>query len=229
MRRQNLINMALDNVIAQMNNAVGTQGTISNRLNQSIAQDGSLKKQAMDDAEHSIDAHADSETYVRMQRAESAKLQLVSDGATNLYIQVVTGQQGELTFSDGALRFVPSNTVTFSVDEPNELKFNMVFPEDAAHSHRYGVTAVPADLVHPDWTNYKVSTTPYTGGSLRVYVNGVRLSPDAEIYVPGYMTTDPWTLLSYEEHPDDGTFTLSTPLSEDDVVIADYDIGYAES
>ena len=47
LRRINLINLALDDVILQMRDAIGTQGSLANRLNQSIESDGSLKKQAI--------------------------------------------------------------------------------------------------------------------------------------------------------------------------------------
>ena len=42
LRRQNLINLSVDNILEQIRDAIGTQGSLSNRLNQSIEEDGTL-------------------------------------------------------------------------------------------------------------------------------------------------------------------------------------------
>ena len=44
--RQELINGSLDNLISQMRDAIGTQNTVANRLNQSINPNGSLRSEA---------------------------------------------------------------------------------------------------------------------------------------------------------------------------------------
>ena len=53
--RQEAINSLVDNLRELMDDAVGTQGTVSNRLNQSINPDGSIKKTSIDDLKHSIE------------------------------------------------------------------------------------------------------------------------------------------------------------------------------
>ena len=225
MRRQNLINLALDNVIEQMRDAIGTQGSVANRLNQSIEADGSLKKAAVDDVLHSIESHADTDDYVRMAKAESDKLALVSDGATDVTVTVNT-DSGDVEFTAGEVRLEPSSTVTFSVESPNKIKANMAFSTDAAHQHQYSQVPVHVTPLSPDNIHYKVNaaSTAYIEGSLRVFINGVRLDPNEEIYIPGYLVTDPWTLLTYTEDYSNGKFALSAAISDDDVIMIDYDI-----
>jgi len=225
LQRQELINLSLDNVLEQLRDAIGTQGSMANRLNQSMNPDGSLKTVAIDDANHSIEAHADTDTYVRMLKAESDKLTLVSDEATDLTLEI----QNDMTFvnfSSGEVSFQDSDTVTWIVTSPNIVTANMAFPTSAAHNHYYGLSPVHEDLMDPDYRNYKVNApaTPYVDGSLRVYVNGVRINEDADVYVPGPLVDDPWMLLSYTADETNGRFVLSTAITEDDNIIIDFDI-----
>lgn len=223
--RQNLINLSLDNVLEQLRNAIGTQGSVANRLNQSLEADGSLRVDAVDDANHSITAHSDSTTHVRMLRSESDKLTLISDEATDLTIEI----ENDTTFVDftsGEVSFQDSDTVTWSVTAPNIVKANMAFPETAAHRHFYTRTPVDEDTANPDFRNYKVnsSATPFVEGSLRVYVNGMRINDTEAIYVPGSLVDDPWMLLSYTPDYATGRFVLSVAIDSDDVIKIDYDI-----
>jgi len=231
LRRQNLINLALDNLISQTADAIGTQGTMANRLNQSVNPDGSLKVAAIDETLHSIEAHTDTDDYVRMQKSESDKLALIADGATDVVIEVQLDDAGDdvVTFDSGALRLVPTSTVTFSVTAPNKLKINLGFPVEAAHRHYYDQAPVHAELANPDYINYKVNSiaTPYVEDSLRVFINGVRLSSSDSIYVPGALVNDPWTLLRFTPDPENGTFALSAAISEEDIIRVDYDTTFA--
>lgn len=230
LRRQNLINLALDNVIQQMRDAIGTQGSVANRLNQSINPDGSLKTSAIDEAVHSIEEHEDTDDYVRMTRAESDKLEGIADNATNISVEIYTGDTTFIEFDEGILRIKPSSTVTPVFEAPNVLKFNMAFPEEAAHQHYYNVTPVDANIVEPDFKNYKVLNADqpsFIEGTLRVFVNGVRIYEDAEVYVPAAMVDEAWTLLSFTPNAEAGTFELSAAVSEDDVIRIDFDISLA--
>ncbi|CAE7860328.1 unnamed protein product [Symbiodinium microadriaticum] len=229
MTRQNLINMALDNVIEQIRDAIGTQNTIANRLNQSLDPDGSLKATAIDDAAHSIEEHTDSTNFVRMTAAQSAKLDLVSDEATDVALQVTDGTS-TIDFTSGVVKLQPSDTVTMSVTAPDILKFNLAFPASAAHQHFYGLDPVHANIVDPDYTNYQVNATPspFVEGSLRVYVNGVRIFSDEAVYVPGSMVEDAWTLLSFTPDHAAGTFELSAALSDEDIIRIDFDIALSK-
>lgn len=230
LRRQHLINLAVDDVILQMRDAIGTQGTVANRLDQSINPDGSLKTGAIDATLHDIGSHTDSDTYVRMLREESDKLALIADEATNFAVEVQLDDTGDnvVLFDAGKLRFVPTDTASFAIESPNKLKVNFAFPSSAAHRHFYDNTPVHDNLSTPDFIHYKVNSiaSPYIEGSLRVYVNGTRLSATESIYVPGALTTDPDTLLTFIPDHDNGTFALSAAVSDEDVIRIDYDLLY---
>jgi hypothetical protein len=229
LRRQNLINSALDNLVEQQRDAIGTQGTLANRLNQSLNEDGSLRVAAVDDLEHSIEAHTDTDTYVRMLKAESDKLSLIADEATNFAFSVQEEEDGDIVlFDSGVLRLVPSSSITPEIVDSTKVRLNLAFPLEAAHRHYYDGTPVPVTVDDPDYVNYKVnsSATPFVEGSLRVYVNGVRLSATAELYVPGALVTDPWTLMTYTPDHEAGTFAFSLALNEEDIIRIDYDISF---
>lgn len=231
LERQNLINSALDNVIGQMRDAIGTQGSVANRLNQSINADGSLKSAAIDEALHSIEDHEDTDNYVRMTKDQSDKLDTLATSATNTSLRVYTnvGLTESTAFSSGEVKIQPSDTLVPEVVAPNIVKFNLTFPLSAAHRHYYGLVPVHDDTIDPDYVNYKVTSvsTPFVEDSLRVYVNGVRVFEDVEVYVPGVMVDDPWTLLKFTPDHTGGTFEFSSALSEDDIVRIDFDVALA--
>lgn len=225
-QRQELINLALDNVIEQVRDGAGTAGSMANRLNQSINEDGSLKTAAVDETLHSIEEHTDTDDYVRMTKVESDKLALIANEATDLKFQVDVDSSSSTLFSSGTVIVEPSTTITPTITAPNIVKFHMVFPESAAHQHYYGLNPVHANLLDPDFTNYKVNSmaTPFVADSLRVYVNGVRIFSDVAVYAPGALITDAWTLLSFNPDEVSGTFALSTAITVDDVIKIDFDI-----
>lgn len=226
LRRQNLINLSLDNVLAQMRDAIGTQGSLANRLNQSIEPNGDLKASAINEALHRIEDHQDSDMYVRMTREESDKLSTIADEATDVRLEIFTGETTFIEFNTGVLQLKPSSTLTPSFEAPNVLKFNLNFPASAAHEHFYGMTPVDADQVNPDLVNFTTTSTnqEFIEGSLRVYVNGVRIFEDQEVYVPGAMVEDAWTLLSFTANPSAGTFELSAAINSDDIIKIDFDV-----
>ena len=232
--RMDMINNALDNVITQVKDATGTQGTMSNRLNQSINADGSLKSTAIDDAAHSIEEHTDSEDYVRMTAAERDKLTLVADEATNVSLIIGDGTS-EVQFNSGSVRLASSSTIIPSVEAPNILKMNLAFSSDSAHRHYYNITPVHVDQVSPDYMNYQVNSIPsvYMESSLRVYINGVRIFEDTgsltdkyTVYTPGDLVDDPWTLMYFTTDHENGTFQLSSAITDDDVIKIDFDISF---
>jgi len=225
MTRQELINLALDDVIEEMRDAIGTQGSVANRLNQSISADGSLKSTAIDDAAHSIEQHTDSDDYVRMTKAESDKLALIADEASDITLQIDNTEDDPVNLTSGEVVFQSTSSVDVELESPNIVKFNLGFDTAAAHRHYYGLEPVHSDLVEPDYINYKVNSTStaFVSGSLRVYVNGIRIFSDVSIYVPGPLVDDPWSLLKFTPTPASGTFALSAAISEDDVIRIDFD------
>jgi len=224
--RQNLINLALDNVIEELRDAVGTQGSVANRLNQFVDGDGNLRVDAIDEAMHTMDAHTDTDYYVRMRKEQSDKLDLIDDEATNLKLQVFTDDTTFIEFNNGTVLLKPSATVIPSVEAPDIVRLNLAFPVEAAHRHYYGLAPVHDNLITPDFVNFNVNSiaSPFIEGSLRVYINGFRIFTDAEVYVPGALVDDPWTLMSFTEDNLNGKFDLSSAITEDDVIRIDFDI-----
>lgn len=224
-RRQNLINLALDNVITDMREAIGTQGSVANRLSQSINPDGSLKVEAIDEVLHSIEQHSDSDNYVRMSVAQSDKLDLIADEATNLVI-TFSDNTSEVTLDSGEVIFESSNTITTAFTSPNRIKFNLNFPTESAHRHYCGVTPYHANDITPDYINYTTPSpiTSYMDGSLKVYVNGMRIFEDDDVYVPSANLTNAWTLLHFTADSTNGTLQLSEALNSSDIIKIDFDV-----
>jgi hypothetical protein len=223
--RMQLINSAVDINANILRNSVGTQGTLDNRLNQSIEANGSLKKQAVDDTLHSIGAHEDGEylgvDYVRMLLSERQKLSLIADEAKNIVLEVQT-PSNITTFDDGPIQLIPSTGVTWETVPPNKVRANLTFPISAAHKHYYGIT--PQFQSTPDFQNYKTGYPNYVADSLRVTINGVRIFEDDEVYVPGPLVSSPWTLNKFTGNHTTGQFVLDTPITAQDVIRVDFDV-----
>ena len=225
MTRMQLINSAVDINSQILRNSAGTQGTLDNRLNQSIGADGSLIPPAIDEALHNIGAHADgpynSVHYVRMLLDERNKLQLISDEATNIILEFQT-PSNITTFNNGTVQFLPSTGITWNTSSPNMVQANLTFPITAAHKHYYNIT--PQYVGTPDFQHYQVGYPKYISGSLRVTINGVRIFDDEEVYVPGAMVSSPWTLNSFTGDYTSGQFTLTNAITHLDVIRVDFDI-----
>lgn len=242
MDRDEAINNQLEYVSGIVRDANGTQGTLSNRLDQSIDADGSLKDAAVDDVDHNVANHRDGSRtldsdeiesieslgytvtnpvpFVRMLEAERDKLALIASEATNMTVHVET-PSNVVMFTQGPIVLVSSLTATWEVAAENEVKLNLAFPVEAAHRHYFDLEPVTSD-----YQNYEVTSvaTPFMEDSLRVYINGIRLSASAEIYVPGALVTDTWTLNSYTPDHEAGTFELENAVTEDDIVRIDFDV-----
>lgn len=221
-KRLDLVNFAVDNANNVLRDAQGTQGTLSNRLNQSIDSDGNLKESAVDETLHNIGSHTDGSylgvDYVRMTLDERTKLTGIQDEATSLYLKVQNGLS-EVTFDAGELKLQNSSTLTWEVTSPNIVQGHLAFDPAAAHQHSYDITPSTSD-----YTNF---VTPYAfiEDSLRVYINGIRISQSEEVYVPGALMSSPWTLISFTvDDSGDGTFHLSTAISSDDIIRVDFDV-----
>jgi hypothetical protein len=223
--RDRVINDAVDINSAILRGTAGTQGTLANRLNQSIDEDGSLKTTALDDASHNIGQHTDGVgddaiDYVRMKDSERDKLTLISDEATNVEVHIET-PSNIVVFDEGPIIFEPSSTVTWQVLSGNSVRANLGFPVESAHRHYYDLEPITSD-----YTSFQVNSvsTPYVEDSLRVYINGVRLGAEIEVYVPGNLPTDTWTLIKATPTHTAGTFILSNTITSDDIIRVDFDV-----
>lgn len=247
--RDELINGELDNVSKILRDCNGTQGTLANRLAQSIDEDGNLIPAAIDESLHNIAEHADgSKTvtgpelanyvalgfpsltnpvpFVRMLLAERDKLALIADEATNMTIQVETISNIVL-FEEGPVEFAESDSIQWEVVTPSKIKANLKVSTAFAHRHFYDLTPVmvpTSDPVPVLNKLFKVTSmaTPYIEDSLRVYINGVRLNKNYSVYYPSNPIAT-WTLNRFTADHLNGKFTLDSPILDEDIIQIDFD------
>jgi hypothetical protein len=239
----NLINNAVEVNNEILTEAIGTQGTLANRLAQSIEPDGSLKPEAVDKALHSISEHIDGGGYVRMTDDERAKLADIAVGATDVELQVYT-LSNTVLYDNGIVKLRGSDSISWRVDV-NGVYADVNFPLTSRHRHYYDVKPVALNPLSPDHQNYVTTSTntAYVAGSLRVYVNGVKIShqdndvgapPDVKYpRISGGNAT--WVSLNYTEDTaslvsgiiTSGKFTLSAPILSSDRIMIEFDIQLA--
>lgn len=261
-----LINSAIDIDTNILSDAQGTQGSLANRLAQSINDDGTLKHAAIDAALHNIAQHTDGSvlvngipvSYVRMLMDERAKLAQIASGATSLEILVTLNSSvpsnlpsqisvigiSEIEFDNEIFHLKGSDSIYWSVDSDGSIKANTTFPSTVRHLHNYDIIPVHQNLITPDYKNYVVTSTgtPYRSGSLRVFINGFRLTQSGNI--PGKVShgvyvatnissgTPTWLTYTYTEGTDvngvvvSGKFSLSNAITANDVISVDFDMLY---
>lgn len=231
--RINMVNGQVDNDAQILRESVGSAGSLSARLNKSLEDDGSIKTVAIDNALHSIAEHLDAGGFVRMTLSERAKLSLIENEANKLSVNFNT-ISGIIGFDTGAVNFAGSSTVTWRYAGGYVYADN-AFPASVRHVHYYNVNPIASNILSPDYVNYTTSSigTPYKAGSLRVYLNGVRISSNTTTNVPIYDgTTYVPTPYSFTEGDDtsgivtDGDFALSAAITSDDVIFIDFDVLY---
>ena len=231
--RIDMVNGQVDNDAQILRDSIGSAGTLSNRLSQSLEDDGSIKSIAIDNALHKISEHLDSDGFVRMTTSERSKLSLIDSEATNFGLSFNT-ISGIIGFDFGTLNIKGSDTIKWRYQGGYMFADN-AFPASVRHVHYYSVNPVPSNLLSPDYKNYVTTSiaTPYKTGSLRVYLNGVRISQNASVSIPFYNgTTYVPTPYSFTEGVDtdgivlDGTFTLSSAITSSDVIFIDFDVLY---
>lgn len=248
--RDELINGELEQHAKILRDSSGNQGTLDNRLNQSINEDGSLKSSAVDESAHNIAEHSDgsktvdtseleyyNETlnytdvvnpvpFVRMLEAERDKLSRIADEATKITFEVET-PSNVLIIEEGPIALGASAGIQWDITAPVPpstavtLTPVLTIPIDFAHRHYYDLEPITTDYI-----NFKVTSvnTPYIEGSLRVYINGVKITTDNQVYVPGNLITDDWSLQSFIPDHAAGTFELYTAITSDDIIRIDFDI-----
>ena len=102
---------------------------------------------------------------------------------------------------------------------------NSAFPADAAHLHFIDLTPADVSPGDPDRKNYKTTTvaTPFIEDSLKIFINGVRLTLTDSIFVPGSMgIEEDWILTSYVSDFAAGTFSLNRSLTIADIIRIDF-------
>ena len=236
--RIGLVNIQVETNADMLRGAAGSAGSLNARLGASLEADGTIKNEAIDSSLHGIGHHKDGDgpdgvAYVRMTADERAKLALIQSESNRLIVEVedqfpTIGSY--VTFLDGVLRLGNSSTIFFDFEAPNVVKAHSAFPPDVAHRHNYDKTPVHANLSSPNYRNYKTTSvsTPYMDGSLRVYVNGVKLSKSA-VPVPN-LTGSSFTATYIESESNlQGDFTLNRSISSSDVIRIDFDQAFFEA
>ena len=229
--RISLVNIQTDRNADMLLGTAGTTGSLANRLDASLDEDGSLKTDSVDDALHGIGHHTDGEgpdgvEYVRMTAEERSKLSLLESGSNLITLQV----DDEGTILSGNIELRSSTTIFFDLEAPNVVRAHSAFPPDVAHRHVYSL--VPADQTPapgtPDRKSFLTTAlaTPYVEGSLRVYINGTRIGDGT--YVPifsGSSTPSSWMLFSVssEDH-EMGSFELNSAVPLGNDIWIDFDI-----
>jgi len=242
--RDYVINGEVDYQSQVLKDAAGNQGNVANRLNQSIEENGDLKTGAVDDALHNVAEHTDGSktvetdeleyyvetlgyaavtnpvSFVRMLESERDKLALVADEATNLMLQVETPSNITL-FDDGTIELAPSASIHWEVTAPNIVKPVLTISTDFAHRHYYDI-GIDNGLSTDDYITFD-TPTPFVEGSLRVYINGIRLSSEIEVYYPSNPVST-WNLNQFTPDFEAGTFELNSEITDEDIIRVDYEI-----
>lgn len=229
-----IINTQVDLNTLAISDSIGTQGTLANRLNQSINDDGSLKTEAIDAAAHSIAEHTDDGGFVRMTDSERSKLDLIASGATDLKIMVEAISTTPL-FDTGTVTIKESDSISWRVTG-TEVYADVAFPLASRHQHYYNIEPYPVVPLSPDYQNYYTTSvqTAYKEGSLRINVNGMRINPtnsnDPILFPRASGDEATWVELSYDEDTatdgivTSGKFTLSDAIDSSDRIYIDFDI-----
>jgi hypothetical protein len=234
LQRIALVNAQVDINSDILRGASGSVGSLSNRLDISINDDGSLKDEAIDEAEHNIASHKDGSKdgvdYVVMKKSERDKLGLIQSEANKLEIQVTDElyddiSLGTVTLSAGVVKFQSTDSIIFDFEAPNIIKAHSVFPPEAAHKHHYNLKPANENSTEPDYKNYSTTSinTPFMEGTLRVYINGIRIS-EQETLVPSHNNFTELTLTKISSlNPASGSFSLNRSLTENDLILIDFD------
>lgn len=206
LERIDLVNYQVDKHSEFLQGSSGNSSTLSNRLSTSMDERGNLLSSSIDQANHSIASHTDDDNYVRMQYSERTKLEGIDSEANKLEINIKEIDGNIAVLENGTLLFDKSDSIYFEVKnpinpgDPYVLKANSVFPTQAAHLHHYGI--VPNNISGGDFKTTTYST-PYINGTLRVYIEGVRINRYDEAGVN--------PSLSYQEtNPKLGIFTIKS-------------------
>lgn len=238
--RQKLINDVVDIDHDILTSAKGSTPDLATRIDSSLELDGHLKTSAMDLALHSIESHTDTQDqsvfllitdeFVRMTERERDKLILIADEATNISLSfesagTISGTP--VDFSNGTVVFADSVSTSWRWESGiglGKIYLDLNFPLESAHVHFYD--QAPLNPLGDFLTYY--TTQDFADDSLRVFVNGVRLSLD-EVYCPVATATEisGWVLNKIDTiDAINKKFVLMTPLTAYDLITVDFDRPY---
>jgi len=238
--RIGLVNIQVDANTDILRGSCGTAGSLSNRLDASLKDSGDIKAGAVDKSLHNIGHHSDGTgpdgmDYVRMTSEERSKLSEIAKGSNKLEIEIEDTLPTIGNFvlfpnsTNGTLRIRNSPTIFFDFEAPDILKAHSIFPPEAAHKHHYDFMPAYDIPSAPTYKIFKTTAinTPFEEDSLRVYVNGFRLTK-VGVDVPDYSDPNaPWipTYIKSQDHTT-GVFELNRELTNYDVIRIDFDEAY---
>lgn len=232
--RQVAINNAVDRQAYDLGSAAGSAGSLHGRLAASLEDNGTLKTSAIDAALHSIGQHTDetdqsaflatSDQFVRFTEREREKLELIQDEANQIDFNFETAGISDtpVEITTGTVVMADSVSTAWRY-QAGKMYLDLQFSLDALHLHFYDVEP-DYDTGGTQYKDYEIPTYPdFVDGSLRVYVNGTRLSEYESIYHPGDDPTADWVLNSFTSDAANGKFSLATAITSDDVIRVDFE------
>ena len=238
-----LVNDATDTNTSELSAARGSWNTLGNRLDISLQDDGTFQPGSIDAALHNIALHEDGVdgggiSYIRMLYDERAKLSTISLDANFIQFRFTTGpyistiSTTSIICDNGTINIEPSSTVQWLLGGTTgnqTVQAHMNFPPELAHIHIYDENPTPYSIISPDYQTYVTGRGTFLDTSLKVYVNGVKISEadkGAYVYVPPYNGSGTWqlTAFSYVSGSSTNQFQFSRVLSANDRIRIDYDI-----
>ena len=234
-KRQEIISDSVDFNTSVLENSIGSRINLAARLDQSLTPNGDLKTTAVDLSLHNIGSHEDGIfggiSYVRMKLDERQKLAQIQDGSNYFSINInVPAISNGIFFETGVLQLNDSSSLKWRFEAPNNLTADLNYPLESAHIHYYGVTPKQVYL-NPDYKNYSTGLSkPIMNNTLRVFINGVQIFSDFEVFVPSANpnTNDKWHKNKFSLNGDLISFQLLNSLSQYDIIKIDFDVSLAE-
>lgn len=174
--------------------------------------------------------------FVRMLEAERDKLALVANEATSFALEVYIPSPSNISlipssicvsniclFDNTVLQLQPSEFITWEVQSPNVLKPILNLNTESFHRHYYDIEPITSDYIDFSVSNVN---TQFVEGSLRVYINGIRLSSEYEVLYPPVSSPDSssWSANKYTPDHTTGTFQLNNPITSNDIIRIDFDV-----
>lgn len=242
LQREAIINAAVDNN-SEILRLAGGSLNLAARLDQSIYDNGALKPNAIDSALHSIGAHMDEPytisgpdltalqvyyptltnpvSFVRMLQVERDKLALMQDGANFFGISVPTAS-GITYFNSDYVNLQDSTTIKWNVDAGQALSAEVTSSLSNPHMH-YDNVVPDSKYLTPNYMDYTVPLT-FKTGTLKVFINGIRIFSGNDVYVPSADPSLPWSLNSFTEDVGLKGFSLLNAITVDDIIYVDFEV-----
>jgi hypothetical protein len=233
--RIDLVNAQVDINSDILRGSCGSVGTLSNRLSVSLQENGKLKTDSVNDSLHNVGAHSDGEydgvDYVRMQKSERDKLELIKSGANNLELEIediITSEGREyIIVNNGLIKLKSSDSIGLQFSAPDSISFHSIYSPETAHVHNYSITPAHQTPSSPNYKNFITTSinTPFKEGTLRVYVNGIRItSISTKVFIGGDPSISNWrSVFISSKNESTGEFALNTPITASDVIFIDFD------